>query len=274
MTPVTQKADGSLRPAIVITGASSGIGREIARVAARERQPLLLVARSNDALLELVKEIESTGTPAAYLAYDLRAPDAAERIESALAERRWYCDALVLCAGIGVLGAFDEHNRSEHLAVLDLNARVPTELLLHFMPGMRKRRRGGVLLVGSIAGFFPGPNMAVYYATKAYVRSLANALYAETKGTGVTVTNLSPGFVSTPFLALSGIGLTRLRKILPRMTAADVAKEGWRGFRSGRRIVVPGLANRLLIGAAKLMPTRFVLWVVQKLQRKPDGRAS
>ena len=204
----------------------------------------------------------------------MRAPDAAERIEGALAEHGWYCDALVLCAGIGVLGAFNEHNRNEHLAVLDLNARVPTELILHFMPGMRKRRRGGVLLVGSIAGYAPGPNMAVYYATKAYVRSLSNALYAETKDSGVTVTNLSPGFVSTPFLSRSGIGLTRLRKILPRMTAADVAKEGWRGFRSGRRVVVPGLANRVMIGAANLMPTRFVLWVIQTLQRQPDDRAS
>jgi uncharacterized protein len=263
-----------LTPAIVITGASSGIGREIARVAARERQPLLLVARSNNALLELVKELDSTGTPAAHLAYDLRNPDAVGRIEAALTEHGWYCDVLVLCAGIGVLGTLNEHNRDEHLAVLDLNARVPTELILHFMPGMQKRRRGGVLLVGSIAGYFPGPNMAVYYATKAYVRSLANALYAETQGSGVTVTNLSPGFVSTPFLSLSGIGSTRLRKILPRMTAADVAKEGWRGFRSGRRVVVPGVANLLLIGAAKLMPTRFLLGVIQKLQRQPDDRAS
>ncbi len=263
-----------MTPAIVITGASSGIGREITRVAARERQPLLLVARSTDALLEVVKELDSTGTPAAHLACDLRNLDAAARIEAALTEHGWCCDVLVLCAGIGVVGALNEHNRDQHLAVMDLNARVPTELILHFMPGMRKRRRGGVLLVGSIAGYFPGPNMAVYYATKAYVRSLANALYAETRDSGVTVTNLSPGFVSTPFLALSGLGSTRLRKIMPRMTAADVAIEGWRGFRSGRRVVIPGLTNRLLIGVAKLMPTRLVLAVIQKLQRQPDDHAS
>ncbi len=263
-----------MTPAIVITGASSGIGREIARVAAYERRPLLLVARSNDILLELVKELDSTGTPAACLAYDLRNVGAAGRIEAALKEHGWYCDVLVLCAGIGVMGALNEHDREEHLAVLDLNARVPTELILHFVPDMRKRRRGGVLLVGSIAGYLPGPNMAVYYATKAYVRSLANALYAETKGSGVTVTNLSPGFVITPFLSLSGIGSTRLRKILPRMTAADVAREGWRGFRSGRRVIIPGAANRLLIAAAKLMPTRLILWVIQRLQRQSDDHAS
>jgi short-subunit dehydrogenase len=116
--------------------------------------------------------------------------------------------------------------------------------------------------------------MAAYYASKAYLRSLSNALYAETKGSGVIVTNLSPGFVSTPFLTLSGIGATRLRKILPRMTAAEVAEAGWRGFKSGRRLIVPGLANRILIAGAKLLPTHFLIWLLRQLQRQPDHSAS
>ena len=274
MTSVTQKADIDLSPAIVIAGASSGIGREIARVAAREKAPLLLVARSNDALEDLVDELRSAGTPAAHLACDLRDRDAAARIESTLAGHGWYCDVLVLSAGIGFSGAFHRSNRNDQLAVLDLNARVLTELALHFMPAMHERRRGGMLLVGSIAAYGPGPNMAVYYASKAYVRSLANALHAETRGSGMTVTNLSPGIVRTPFLEHSGLGRTRLRKILPRMTAAEVAEAGWHGFRSGRRVVVPGLANRLLIGATKLMPTGVVLWLVQRLQHQGENPLS
>jgi uncharacterized protein len=274
MNAVTQRSDAPLTPAIVVTGASSGIGREIARVAARDRMPLLLVARSHEALLDLAKQVEASGTEAGCLSLDLRASNAAGRIESALAEHGWYCDVLVLCAGIGVFGAFNEINRCEHLAVVDLNARVPTELALHFLPAMRKRRRGGLMFVGSIAAYAPGPNMAAYYASKAYLRSLSNALYAETKGSGVIVTNLSPGFVSTPFLTLSGIGATRLRKILPRMTAAEVAEAGWRGFKSGRRLIVPGLANRILIAGAKLLPTHFLIWLLRQLQRQPDHSAS
>lgn len=274
MTSVTQKADMDLSPAIVIAGASSGIGREIARVAAREKAPLLLVSRSNDVLAELVDELRAAGTPAAHLECDLRDRDAAARIDSTLADRGWYCDVLVLSAGIGLSGAFHRSDRNDQLAVLDLNTRVLTELALHFMPAMHERRRGGMLLVGSLAAYGPGPNMAVYYASKAYVRSLANALYAEAKGSGLTVTNLSPGIVRTPFLEHSGLGRTRLRKILPRMTAAQVAEAGWRGFRSGRRLVIPGLANRLLIGVAKLMPTGVVLWLVHRLQHQRENPPS
>ena len=268
MTTISPASDVRSRPAIVITGASSGIGREIARIAAREKIPLLLIARSNDALLALAKEIESSGTEAACLSLDLCDRDAGEQIESRLASLNWHCTSLVLGAGLGIIGPSYSADRNEQLAVLDINARVLTELALRFLPDMIARRSGGVLTVGSIAGYFPGPNMAVYYATKAYIRSFSNALHAETRGLGVTVTVLSPGFVNTPFWGRSGIGQTRLRKILPSMSAAEVAEVGWRGFKSGRRVVVPGLTNRILIVAAKIMPIGFSAWLIHLLQRQ------
>lgn len=260
------RADAASSPAIVITGASYGIGREIARIAAHEHTALLLVARSSAPLVELRDELTSTGSDVAWLSLDLRNRDAGERIEAALTERGWYCDVLVHGAGLGLVGPAHALDRADQVAMLDVNARALTELALRFLPGMVRRGRGGVLAVGSVAGYFPGPNMAVYYSTKAYVRSLANALYAETKGSGVNVTCLSPGFVTTDFLSRSGLQATRLRKILPRITAVDAARAGWRGFRAGRRVVVPGLTNRIVTLVSGLIPTRGVLWLIKRLQ--------
>lgn len=254
-------------PAVVVTGASSGIGRELALQAAREGGPLLLLGRSGTALAALAEAIEARGGQAAWLALDLCEPDALERIETALAGRGWCCDVLVHAAGIGVVTPAHAGQAARQLQALDLNARVLTALVLRLLPPMVERGRGGVLAVGSIAGYVPGPNMAVYYASKAYVRSLAAALHAETRGSGVTVTCLAPGFVDTPFLQQAGLRSTRLRKILPRTSAAAVARAGWRGFRRGRRLVVPGLANQLLVASSRLLPSTWMARLIGSLQR-------
>ena len=253
--------------AVVVTGASSGIGRELARLAAADGQPVLLLGRSVAALVSLAGEIEACGGVAAWWAVDLTQPGALEGLEQQLAQRDWCCDVLVHAAGVGLVTPAHGGEVGRQLQSLDLNARVLSELALGLLPAMRQRRRGGLLAVGSIAGYLPGPNMAIYYASKAYVRSLMAALHGESRGSGVTVTCLAPGFVRTPFLEQAGLQRTRLRKLLPRQSAVTVARAGWRGFRAGRRLVMPGLANRVVVAAAKLLPTSWLLTTVAGLQR-------
>ncbi len=167
------------RPAIVVTGASSGIGQAIARVAARDGVFLLLVGRSQPALDGLVAELVAGGAQAAALPLDLLDAHALERVERALSEHGLYCDVLVNSAGLGMYGPAAGAPRSEQLDVLDVNVRALTEMTLRFLPDMIARGRGGVLNLGSITGYAPGPNMAVYYASKAYVNSFSAALASE-----------------------------------------------------------------------------------------------
>lgn len=266
LTSSTQPAAAS-RPAVVVTGASSGIGKELARLAATDADALLLVARSSDSLQTLADELTPVCANTAWLAIDLASPEPSNRISENLRERGWYCDVLVYAAGLGHVGPAWQAERDDQLRVIDVNARAFTDLTLKFLPDMVERRGRGVLVIGSMAGFFPGPNMAVYYATKAYVRSLAAALSAETRGTGVTVTCVSPGFVDTPFLAESGLLPTRLRKILPRITATHAARIAWQAFRSRKDHVVPGLANKLIVGLIRMTPINILARLIQRLQR-------
>ncbi|WP_425416397.1 SDR family NAD(P)-dependent oxidoreductase [Oricola indica] len=264
-TPSTSPSTAS-QPAAVVTGASSGIGKELARLAASEHGAILLVARSSDLLTELATELEPLCDAVAWLSADLADSDAGDRIEAALAERGWHCDVLIEAAGIGFVGPAWETDRADQVATVDINIRALTDLALRFLPGMVKRRSGGLLLVGSISGFFPGPNMAVYYASKAYIRSLSLALHAETRQAGVTVTCLAPGFVTTPFLGLSGLRPTRMRKLLPRITPEQAARAGWRAFRAGRSIVVPDTTTRLVVSVMRMLPGNLATRLIRRLQ--------
>jgi short-subunit dehydrogenase len=246
------------KPAIVVTGASSGIGLEIARAAARDSQPIVLVARSRAALDALAAELKTAGAEAVALPLDLTAPGAGAAIESDLAARGLVCDVLVNNAGFGLAGRAAELPRAEQMRLLDLNIRALTDLTLRFLPGMVGRRRGGILNVGSIAGYTPGPNMAAYHASKAFVRSFSSALASEVSGTGVTVTCLAPGFVRTPFLDHLPIKQSRVFKAMPRADAAFTAQAGWRGFRAGKRLVIPRLIDRISAGLLVLLPSRIV----------------
>ena len=234
-----------MKPAIVVTGASSEIGHELARVAAREGFVMLLLGRSQEALDDLVAELRSSAVEAHAFSVDIAGLDAGQLVENKLAEVDVSCDGLVNSAGFGVFGAAAESNREEHLKLIDVNIRALTDLTLRFLPGMIARRRGGVLNVGSITAYTPGPNMATYYASKAYVNSFTAALAAEVSGTGVTVTCLSPGVVRTAFFGRSAVAQTRLFKLAPRSNAPETAETGWRGFRAGKRLVIPRLINRM-----------------------------
>lgn len=245
-----------MKPAIVVTGAGSGIGREIARCAARDGSFMLLVDVRPELLAEATADLVAGGAEAHALAIDLLDTDAGERIEGALSERDLYCDVLVNSAGLGLYGLAAEIDGGAQMNLFNVNARVLTELTLRFLPGMVKRGRGGVLNLGSIAGYSPGPKMAVYHATKAYVRSFSIALAAEVAGTGVTVTCLTPGIVRTPFLDALPMR-NYLFRILPRANPADTAEAGWRGFRAGRNIVVPRLSDHIFRALGFILSDRI-----------------
>lgn len=264
--------DPDLKPAIVVTGASSGIGRELARVASRDGYFMLLVGRSQQALGDLVSEFRETGAQADSVCLDLLDPNAGERIEAALRERWLYCDVLVNSAGFGMFGPAAQIDRAEQMSLLDTNARALTELTLRLLPGMVARGRGGILNVGSVAGYSPGPNMAVYYATKSYVKSLSAALSEEVRGTGVTVTCLAPGPVRTAFFVRCDVGESRMSKLISKSSASDTAEAGWRGFRAGRRLVIPRLAHRMIALICTLLPNSILLPLVAGLQRPAQGK--
>ena len=188
-----------LRPVTVITGASAGIGVALARVFARNGHELALVARREDRLRALADEIAATGAPKPIvIVADLTQPGAARQIGEALAAQGAEPQFMVNNAGFGLVGAAASRDRDEQLAMIDLNVRALTELSLAFVDSLA-RHRGGLLNVGSMAGFLPGPGMAVYYASKAYVLSFSEALHSELKSRGVRVTVLCPGPVPTEF---------------------------------------------------------------------------
>jgi uncharacterized protein len=261
-----------MQPAIVVTGASSGIGRELARTAARDGGILLLTGRDQQALDALAAELNGSAQVHAF-AVDLADRNAALEIENKLAGIGAYCDVLVNSAGIGVFGSAAETSRNEHLKLIDVNIRALTEMTLRFLPGMAARRRGGVLNIASITGYAPGPNMSTYFASKAYVRSFTAALAAEMAGTGVTVTCFSPGVVRTAFFERCAAGRTYMVRLAPRANAPETAAAGWRGFRAGKRLVIPRLTNRLIVRGAIVLPRAIVIRIVAMLLklRRPDA---
>ena len=257
-----------IRPAVVVIGASGGIGRAIASVAARERGAIVvLVARSPEGLDAAATEVREAGGEAFTLELDLLAGDASTRLEEFLSTHGLVCDILVNSAGYGLRGAATALPIDDQLGIIDLNIRALSELTLHFLPGMVARGRGGVLNLSSVAGFVPGPYMALYYASKGFVRSFSEALHQELRHTGVTVTCVAPGPVSTEFLARSGAYQTPLFSILPKLNPEDMAQYAWRGFKSGRRLVVPGISAKLAVLATKLFPSAAMLPLIGRLQR-------
>lgn len=259
---------GELLPATVVLGASRGIGRSIAKIAARDVSTVVLVARSEAHLEAVEEEIRSAGGRAVVFPIDLASRDASKRLESFLAEQGLFCDVLVNNAGYGLRGAATLLPIADQLGIIDLNIRTLADFTLRFSPGMARRGRGGVINLGSVASFLAGPNMAVYYASKSFVRSFSAALSQELRGTGVTVTCVAPGPVATDFLDSSGAGRAALFKILPKLSADYVAEQAWRGFRSGRRLVVPGISAKILIATATVLPNSLLLPLVSRLQRR------
>jgi hypothetical protein len=249
----------------LITGASSGIGTELARIFAANGHRLALTARRADRLGAIAHEITAAGGKAPILIpCDLQDRDAADKIEAALRAADVEVEYLVNNAGFGLFGKAIELDRGEQLGIIDVNIRAVADLTLRFAPSVI-RHRGGILNVGSIAGFLPGPGMAMYYASKAFVISFTEALRQELKPYGVRVTVLCPGPVQTEFQVRAGFQPGFDSAILD-VSAADVARQGYRGLMANRRAVLPGLGIKAVPLMLRLFPRSFILAAVGGFQ--------
>jgi short-subunit dehydrogenase len=257
----------SLRPVAVITGASAGIGVALARVFARHGHQLALVARREDRLRAVADGIAAIGPRRpVVIADDLMQPGSPARIRAALAEHGAEPQYVVNNAGFGLVGKAESRDRDEQLAMIDLNVRALTELSLAFVPEL-ERHKGGILNVGSMAGFLPGPGMAVYYATKAYVLSFSEALHSELKPRGIRVTLLCPGPVPTEFAARAGLKGGLAPGLLTQSPEA-VAEAGFRGLMRGQRVVVPGIMNKIALIGIRAAPRRYLLRAIDARQSR------
>jgi short-subunit dehydrogenase len=251
---------------VLITGASSGIGRELARQFAGDGADLVLVARGEDRLRELAGELAAEhGVIVEVLPADLTDPGSADRIVQTLAEQQTDVDVLVNNAGFGARGEVAGLGVQRQLEMVEVNVAALTRLTALLLPGMLERRRGGILNVASTAAFQPGPHHAVYYATKAYVLSFTEALAEEVRGSGVRVSCLAPGPTDTGFAAQAGAAGSRLfqRGV---MDAGRVARAGHDGLRRGKTLVIPGLRNRVLAFSVRLSPRVLVTRISGRLQ--------
>jgi hypothetical protein len=252
---------------VLVTGASSGIGRALARAFAGDGR-LVLLARDAARLEALADELSASpfGRPLA-MPLDLSLPGAPDRAIAALAARGLHVDVLVNAAGLGALGPFAAIDPARQRDVVGVNLRAAVDLALLVLPGMIARRRGGVLNVASVAAAMPGPLMATYYATKAGLLSFSEALWAETRGTGVTVTALCPGPTRTDFGRRAGFAAAGAVDDFGTMDAEAVARAGYDGFRAGARVVAPGWKNRAAMVLGRLLPRGLVLAAVETAQR-------
>ncbi len=258
---------GALSSLAVVTGATTGIGLELARLLARDGHALVLVARTAAVLEDVAAELEARGSAGVTtVAADLSREEGVDRVVQALGGRP--VDVLVNNAGHGGAGGFAASDEAVVLSMLRLNIEALTLLSRQLLPGMIARGRGRILNVGSLAGFLPGPWHAIYYATKAYVLSFSEALSQETAGTGVTVTALCPGPVRTPFHARAGMGNRSANGMLATMDADEVAQAGYRAMMSGDPLVVPGLGSKVITVLVRLLPRNVVARLAGRVQRR------
>lgn len=249
----------------LITGASVGIGRELAKLFAQYGYNLVLVARNAARLQEVAADLEKRfGIIAKVFPLDLTSSAAPQFLFDQLQRESIAVDVLANNAGYGKLGAFAEIPYEESAGQIELNITALTHLTKRFLAPMLERKSGRILNVASTAGFQPGPLMAVYYATKAYVISFSEALANELQNTGVTVTCLCPGLTDTEFQVRAGTEKTALFKRTRPMDAATVARDGYHALMRGKPLVISGIRNRLLMQSLRISPRRLVTAVSRK----------
>lgn len=257
------------RPSTLITGASSGIGAALAWQAAAAGHDLILTARRGHLLTELAESLTARhGGRILTLEADLSLPDGADRLVNDLLAQGWRVDFLINNAGLGASGLLTDLPPARLTELLQVNLLSLTTLTRLLLPSMLVKGEGGVLNIASLAAFQPGPLMAAYCASKAYVLSLTEALHEEARGTGVRISCLCPGPTATGFAREANLEDSRLFRT-PGMDPAAVAQSAWRGFRSGRRIIIPGWKNKFLAGLTRVVPH----WISLPLVRLLYGRA-
>jgi hypothetical protein len=263
--------DPAVRPSAVVTGASGGIGLALARIFARDGFRVVLVARNAERLRAAAAGLEAAhGVPALTVPCDLALPSEVERLADLIHTSAIEPEVLVNNAGYGGAGPFADTDLAAELGMIQLNISAVTHLTKRILPGMIARGRGRILNVASTAAFQPGPYMAVYYASKAYVLSFSQAIAEELAGSGVTVTALCPGPTHTGFAARAGLRSFEGVRRGVAMDADAVAERGYAGMMKGERVVVPGAVNKLLSQAVRVAPRRVLTLVAARLNR---GRA-
>ena len=242
----------------LITGASAGIGRELAKLAAQDKRDLVLVARRRDRLEALAAELRAgQGVTVTVIAADLGQPQAAQAIFAQVEAAGLELACLMNNAGFGTVGPFAETDRARQLEMIDVNIRALVELTHLCLPGMLARKQGQILNVASVAGFVPGPYMATYYASKAFVLSFTEALATELRGSGVTATASCPGPTATEFGDVAGNARTKLFR-RGVADAAGVAKHAYRAMLAGEVVAIPGFMNNLLAQSVRLGPRAVI----------------
>jgi len=263
---MARKRKGEGQTALV-TGASYGIGLDLAECFARDGYSLILTARSADALKDVADKLSAQYKVAVTpVARDLGSPGGGTTLAKEIAAKGLSVDVLVNNAGYGIAGGMADSKAEEQLGMVDLNVRALLELTQIYWPVMLKNRRGGLLNVASTAAFQPGPLMATYYATKAFVLSLSEALWKEAEGAGVHVSCLCPGPTTSRFRERAGTGKTNLSKVGTPMSSMAVAKQGYRGFQKNTRVVITGARNRFLARAVPYLPRKTLLGIVHNMQ--------
>lgn len=260
------EAVAGLTPAVVVTGGSRGLGLALAERFAKAGHDVVIVARSETGTHAAATDIAArTGRRCSAIALDITRADSATVLEQSVNDSGQYVDVLVNNAGLGQAGSFAHADPERITQMIALNVETPTRLARHFMPGMLARRRGGILNVASLGGAVPGPGQAAYYASKAYMLSLTEALAAECSGHGVRISLVAPGPLDTSFHASMGAEGSAYRVLIPAVSLQRTARAAYCGYVLGRRLVVPGVINRMTYGLLRTLPHPVTVPIVQAL---------
>jgi short-subunit dehydrogenase len=268
---------GSSRPVVVVTGASVGIGLALARKFVEQGHNVALLARNESRLAAACAQLQKlAGVHQAVIAFplDVTGEDVYGELVQQLTARGFYVDVFINNAGIGLGGAFADHTTSEIANLVALNVATLTRLVHHAIADMRQRGHGHVINIASLGGYAPGPYQAAYYASKAYVLSLSEAVAHELMGSGVRLTVVAPGAIDTNFHAAMGAKNSFYRLILPSSSPERVAVAVYRGYRLGLRVIVPGIFNRLMMVAARIMPHPITVPLMGWLLKPRGGGAT
>lgn len=269
LAPAKPFFDDTPKSFALITGASSGIGLELAHLFAKAGTSLILVARNKEALNKLAKQLKDAHPKIDVLisAKDLSNSSERKELYHEIEQKALFVEFLVNNAGFGDFGTFIDSNAERQTQMIDLNCTALTELSHYFLQEMKVQKKGKILNIASVASYQPGPYMSVYYATKAYVLSFSEALHAEVKHLGIGVTALCPGPTKTKFFEVANAENTALTTLLPMQTAKQVAQVGYKAMQKNKRVAIPGLLNKLIVFIAWITPKSVLLFILKKFSK-------